>query len=104
MRQRTPTGRKRQEPRPCFVVVSWEGCAFEGLCQQKHVIVDCEVHGMLARVEEEDTGRGIMAGHLANPSWPRPLEPLTEACLARIAASKVPANVLHVPSSYRGGP
>lgn len=72
------------------------------ICQAPHVIVDCEVHGMLARVKEEDTGRGIMAGHLASPSWPKPLEPLTEACLDRIAASKVPKNVLHVPSTYKG--
>jgi hypothetical protein len=93
---------KRTEPRPCFVVVSFEGCYHPGLCQSPHIIVDCEVHGMLARVENEDTGRFIMKGHMANPTWPVPVEPLTAACLNRIVASKVSKNVLHVPSDYGG--
>ena len=89
------------QPRPCFVVVSWEGCAFPDVCQQKHVMVDCEVHGLLARVEKEDTGAFIMRGHIATPSWPTPLEPLTEKCLDRIAASKTNKGQLFVPSTFK---
>lgn len=97
--------RKRDEPRPCFVVVSWEGCMMPDVCQAPHVIVDCEVHGMLARVETEMTAEFIMAGHLDRPSWPVPLEPLTEACLERILASKTEQSQgkrVFVPSTYKG--
>jgi hypothetical protein len=91
------------QPRACFVVVSWEGCWCPDVCQAQHVLVDCEVHGLLARVEHEDTGRFIMAGHMDTPAWPVPLEPLTEACLDRIAASRTSKSTLFVPSTYRGG-
>lgn len=73
------------------------------VCQQKHVLVDCEVHGLLARVEKEDTAEFIMRGHIAQPSWPVPLEPLTEACLERIAASRTNKSQIFVPSSYKMG-
>jgi hypothetical protein len=71
-------------------------------CQQKHFLVDCEVHGLLARAEKEDTARFIMAGHIDTPSWPTPLEPLTEACLERIAASRANKGQLFVPDTYKG--
>lgn len=93
----------RDQPRPCFVVVSWEGCFMSDVCQQSHVIVDCEVHGMLARVETEDAAEFIMRGHVEMPSWPKPLEPLTDACLDRIAASRTNPGRLFVPSTYKGG-
>ena len=73
------------------------------VCQQKHMLVDCEVHGLLARVESEDTARFIMKGHIEVPTWPVPLEPLTEACLDRIAASRTNKAQLFVPSTYKGG-
>ena len=93
---------RSRQPRPCFVVVSWEGCFMPDACQQKHVMVDCEVHGLLARVESEDTARFIMRGHIAQPTWPEPLEPLTEACLERIAASRTNKAQLFVPDTYKG--
>lgn len=93
---------ERFEPRPCFVVVSWEGCEFPDVCQQKHVMVDCEVHGHLARVEKEDTGRGIMILHMQDSRWPKPAGPLTAEVLERITASKTPKNRIFVPSGYRG--
>jgi hypothetical protein len=100
---KTRQRKSADEPRACFVVVSWEGCMFPDLCNQAHVIVDCEVHGMLARCKEEDTGRFIMRGHLDMPSWPVPLEPLTQECLDRILASKVQPDHLYVPSRYGEG-
>lgn len=94
--------RHRDQPRRCFVVISWEGCYFPDFCQAPHVIIDCEVHGMLARVESEQTGRFIMAGHLDDPTWPVPVEPLSEACLERIVASKTSKDRIFVPSTYKG--
>lgn len=76
--------RRNDQPRPCFVVVSFEGCAFPDFCQGKHVLVDCTIHGLLARVGAEEVGRFIMAGHLDDPSWPTPVEPPTEASYQRI--------------------
>ena len=72
------------------------------VCQAPHVTVDCEVHGMLARVETEMTGRFIMAGHLDDPTWPTPVQPLNEAVLERILASKTSRDTLFVPDTYKG--
>lgn len=95
--------KKRDEPRRCFVVVSWEGCFAPDLCQSKHVIVDCEVHGTLAHVENEDTGRLIMGLHMKDPTWPIPEAPLTEAALERILATKEhKRDTIFVPSTYKG--
>lgn len=97
---RKPT---RIPDRKCFVVVSFEGCFMPDVCQQQHIIVDCSVHGMLARVEHEDTAEFIMKGHLDTPTWPRPLEPVTEHVLDRIAAARTSKATLFVPSTYKGG-
>jgi hypothetical protein len=95
--------RHREQPRKCFVVISWEGCHFPDFCQAPHVLVDCETHGFLARCHGEDTARQvIMPGHLADPTWPVPVEPLTEACLERIVASKTRKDQLFVPDTYKG--
>lgn len=94
--------RKRDEPRPCFVVVSWEGCFMPDICQAPHVIVDCEVHGTLAKVEREDTAEFIMRGHIDTPTWPKPIAPLTDAALDRILASKRRTDRIFVPSTYKG--
>jgi hypothetical protein len=96
--------RNRDEPRPCFVVVSFEGCFLPGLCQAPHIFVDCEVHGTLARVHDEDAGGFIMRGHMDMPSWPKPIAPLNQECLDRILASKEGRNsTIFVPSTYKGG-
>jgi hypothetical protein len=93
----------RDQPRPCFVVVSFEGCFMPDVCQAPHIFVDCEVHGTLARVHKEDTGRFIMKGHMKQPTWPVPLAPLTAECLERIAASRTKKDTIFVPSTYKGG-
>ena len=52
---RTRAARRNDQPRRCFVVISWEGCAFPDVCQAAHYVIDCEVCGTLAHVEQVDT-------------------------------------------------
>lgn len=93
--------------RKCFVVITYEGCwmddgPLKGQCGAHHVIVDCEAHGMLARVKSEEVGRFIMAGHLDQPAWPTAIEPVSDAVMARILASRTSRGKLFVPDTYRG--
>jgi hypothetical protein len=97
----------RNQPRACFVVVSFEGCwmgggVLEGQCQAPHIMVDCEVHGLLARVHNEDTGRFIMNGHMKDPTWPTPQEPLTADVLGRIERARTNKGQIFVPAGYKG--
>ena len=94
--------KKRDEPRPCFVVISWAGCWFPDVCQSKHYVVDCEVHGTLAHVGDQPTAEFIMRGHIDTPRWPKPEAPLTDAALDRILASKTRTDRIFVPSTYKG--
>jgi hypothetical protein len=57
---------------------------------------------MLARVKEEATGRLIMDLHLERPDWPAPVEPVSDAVMARILASRTSRSKLYVPDTYRG--
>ena len=100
---RTRAARRNDQPRRCFVVISWEGCAFPDVCQAKHYVIDCEVCGTLAHVEQVDTAEFIMRGHMEDPTWPRPEAPLTERALERILASKTGQDGrIFVPRTYRG--
>lgn len=72
----------------CFVVVSYEGCMFPDFCQAPHYIVDCELHGTLGKVHNEETARGIMALHKTDPTWPEHPLPVTEGAIERIHAAR----------------
>jgi hypothetical protein len=99
--------RRREQRRPCFLVVSWEGCWMEegplkGQCRAPHFMVDCQGHGLLAKVHHEETAKLVMAGHLEQPGWPTPMEPVSDAVLARIDASRTRKDQLFVPDTYKG--
>lgn len=93
---------KRELPRPCFVVVSWEGCFIPDICQAPHYLIDCTVHGLLARTHREDSARFILRGHKSDPTWPIPVEPPTEASYMRIKAADTNKSQIFVPSTYKG--
>lgn len=91
----------RQKGCDSFKVVSYEGCWRGDECDTPHYFVDCENHGTLARVGDEDTARFIMVSHARTAGWPTNPTPPTKTSMARIAAARRSENQLFVPQGYR---
>ena len=94
---------RARKDKKCFVVVSHEGCWRGPDCVTAHLLVECEVHGLLGKVRQEDTAQFIMKGHMEQPTWPKPLEPLSPDVLGRIERARTDKGRIFVPSTYRGG-